>query len=135
MKFYINQYATLPVLAVTPVYDTRIEADNINEMLEKSAITFTMVDSKGKLVVAHKNASLYSNIGCNKNINLDDNYVIYYKFTEKETSKPGVYKGQFKIDFFNDSNSTEVSRGGLILPLKEELEIIINPSNIKTTII
>lgn len=133
MKFYINQYATLPILAVTPVYNNAyVEASDINNMLENAAITFTMTNSKGKLVVPHKSANLLSKDDCDEK---KDVYLIYYKFTEEETSVPGIYKGQFKIDFFNEEGSTPNTRGGLILPLKEDLEIIINPSSIRTTII
>ena len=135
MKFYINQNATLPLLVVSPVLSTRVNSIEVNNQLENAAITFSMIDSKGKYVIAHKSASLLMRQDCDGNDVLSSIYNIYYKFTEQETSIPGMYRGQFKIDFFTEVNNPRTFTGGLILPISQELEIIINPSFIKTTII
>jgi len=49
-------------------------------------------------------------------------YYIYYQFKKRETNAPGIYKGEFLIR--NED-------GDLILPLREELTIIILDSFIK----
>ena len=51
-------------------------------------------------------------------------YYIYYKFTGRDTNTPGRYVGQFLIK--NDE-------GNLILPIREELYINVQPSFISET--
>ena len=51
----------------------------------------------------------------------DYEYLIYYKFTQKDTNKPGRYKAEFKINFF-DTVSTDIT-GIFIAPVHEELYI------------
>ena len=49
-------------------------------------------------------------------------YYIYYQFKKRETNTPGIYKGEFLIRNEN---------GDLILPLREELTIIVLDSFVK----
>jgi hypothetical protein len=53
-----------------------------------------------------------------------EEYYLTYKFTQKDTQKPGRYAAQFLIEFLDGS-------GNLIVPIKEELFINILEGSIK----
>ena len=122
MEFFIKQNANLPVLKMQVVKDGRAGYLELMQDLEVSTIFFTMIDVETeipKIVSAPcENVSLILPLGATPE------YYIYYKFTGRDTNTPGRYVGQFLIK--NDE-------GNLILPIREELYINVQPSFISET--
>ena len=122
MEFYIKQNATLPVLKMQVVKDGRAGYQQLMQDLEVSTIFFTMIDVEtGIPKIVSAPAQIV-------NLILPDGaapeYYIYFKFTSRDTNTPGRYEGQFLI------KKDEVN---LILPIREELFINIQPSFISET--
>lgn len=112
--FFIRKNSQLPILQMKVYNDGRNEYKDIFEKLENAAITFSMVDEKGRYKVFNKPGIL---IPVQKNVCPEETeYYIGYKFDKKDTSKPGCYRGEFKIDFLDDGCS-------LIVPIREDLYI------------
>ena len=121
MNFYIKKGADLPILKVEPIKDGRSEYKKFMEDLESSTILFSMVDSKsGVYKIANADAYLVAKETVEPTPIIE--YYIYYQFKKRETNTPGIYKGEFLIRNEN---------GDLILPLREELTIIVLDSFIK----
>jgi hypothetical protein len=122
MEFFIKQNATLPVLKMQVVKDGRAGYIQFMESLEVSNIYFTMINEETGIP---KIVSAPCEI---VNLILDPGapaeYYIYFKFSSRDTNTPGRYVGQFLIK--NDE-------GNLILPLREELFINVQPSFISET--
>jgi hypothetical protein len=113
MNFFINKNSTLPVMKLDVIQDGRHDMKKIYELIQNSNIYFSMYDaSSGKKIIG-KNKALClpktSDLGY-------DEYYLAYQFSEKETSKPGVYIGQFIINFLDDY-------GTLIVPIRQKLHI------------
>jgi hypothetical protein len=121
MKFYIKKGADLPILKVEPIRDGRSDYKNFMEDLETASIYFSMVDTKtGIYKITNAEAYLVAKETTEPTPTVE--YYIYYQFKKRETNTPGIYKGEFLIRNEN---------GDLILPLREELTIIILDSFIK----
>jgi len=122
MEFFIKQNATLPVLKMQVVKDGRSGYLQLMEDLAVSTIFFTMVEVETgipKIVSAPAEiVNLILPLGA------EPEYYIYFKFSSRDTNTPGRYVGQFLIK--NDE-------GNLILPIREELYINIQPSFISET--
>jgi hypothetical protein len=114
MNFIINKNATLPILKMQVVKDGRYDVKDFFETLEVSSIFFSMVDeSNGIEKIVGAPASIVPLILPNGS---KPEYYVYYKFTSKDTNKPGNYIGEFLI---------KNSEGNLIVPLRETLNITI----------
>lgn len=121
MNFYIKKGADLPILKVEPIKDGRSDYKKFMEDLETCTILFSMIDSKnGTYKIANAEAYLVAKETIEPTPITE--YYIYYQFKKRETNTPGIYKGEFLIRNQN---------GDLILPLREELTIIILDSFIK----
>jgi len=122
MEFFIKQNATLPVLKMQVVKDGRAGYLELMQDLEVSTIFFTMINVETeipKIVSAPcEIVSLILPLGA------APEYYIYFKFSSRDTDEPGRYVGQFLIK--NDE-------GNLILPIREELYINVQPSFISET--
>jgi len=130
MDFFIKQNSTLPILRLS-IKPKVIERFRITkEMFENVAITFSMYNySSNVYLIANKPADI--------EINQDrlerggaDFFILIHKFTEKQTKTPGIYVGEFVIDFLGEDGC-----GKLKLPISENLNIFIQPSITKTTVI
>lgn len=123
MDFFLNKDSTLPVLKMQLI-ERGSEHDNreFYDKLQNSNIYFTMSDIEtGVKKIGKKPA------GCE--IKKDDpccneEYLITYQFTKKETERPGTYVGKFIIEFLDGS-------GELIVPIQEELYIHVREGSIK----
>lgn len=122
MNFYINQHATLPLLVMELVSNGRGGQDEFFRKLQSSSINFCMRDAKtGKVVIPNHPAIC---ICVKSKLNpTNEEYMIGYKFTERETKNAGVFIGQFTIETREGSK--------LIVPIQEELIIHILDSSIK----
>lgn len=122
MEFYIKQNATLPVLKMRVVKDGRAGYQQLMRDLEVSTIFFTMIDVETGIPKIVSAPAQIVNLILPEGS--DPEYYIYFKFTSRDTDTPGRYEGQFLIK--NDE-------GNLILPIREELYINIQPSFISET--
>lgn len=121
MKFYIKKGADLPILKVEAIKDGRSDYKKLMEDLQSSAILFSMINTEdNSYKITNSEAYLVAKETTEPTPNVE--YYIYYKFKKRETNTPGIYKGEFLIR--NED-------GDLILPLREELTIIILDSFIK----
>ena len=121
MEFFIKSGANLPVLKMLVIRDGRSDFQSLMESLETSTIYFSMVDvNTGIPKIAFAPCSIVPLI-------LPDGsspeYYIYYKFSARNTDKPGKYKAEFFI---------QNNEGNLILPLKEQLFINIQETFVST---
>lgn len=118
MEFFIKKNATLPLLKMQVVKDGRSDFNRMMELIESSAIFFSMVDiENGVPKIVTRPAGFVSKKMIDPNS--DPEYYVYYQFTNKDTRKVGRYEGQFL--FRNDD-------GVLILPLRDKLYINIQES-------
>jgi hypothetical protein len=118
MEFFIKQNATLPVLKMQIVKDGRSDYVVFMDQLEVSTIYFSMINTANgipKVVSAPANIveKTFAELGT------PVEYYVYFQFTSTMTNTPGRYVGQFLIK--NDE-------GNLILPIREELYINVQPS-------
>jgi len=120
MEFYIKKNATLPVLKIQVVKDGRSDYNNFMDMIEESAIFFSMVNVEtGIPKITTRPAGFVEKVQIDPNATPE--YYIYYKFTPRDTNKVGRYEAQFLLRN-ND--------GTLILPIREQLFINIQESYI-----
>jgi len=120
MEFYIKKNATLPVLKLQVVKDGRSDYNNFMEMIEESAIFFSMVNVEtGIPKISTRPAGFVEKTQMDPNATPE--YYIYYQFNSKDTNKVGRYEGQFLL------RNTD---GTLILPIREKLFINVQESYI-----
>lgn len=118
MEFYIKKNATLPVLKLQVVKDGRSDYNNFMDMIEESAIFFSMVNVEtGIPKITTRPAGFVEKIQLDPNA--DPEYYIYYQFTPRDTNKVARYEGQFLL---------RNSDGTLILPIREKLFINVQES-------
>jgi hypothetical protein len=115
-NFYIRKGSQLPILKMKVNNDGRNDYKKIIEGLENAAVTFSMKEMECNTC----KYKVYNKLGlvipvqdeCGEIIE----YYIGYKFSKKETNQEGIYRGEFRIDFFDDNTS-------LLVPIREELII------------
>jgi hypothetical protein len=118
MEFFIKKKATLPLLKMQVVKDGRSDYNKMMDLLEQSAIFFSMVDADtGIPKIVTKPAGIVAKKMLDPNA--EPEYYVYYQFSSFDTRIPGRYEGQFL--FRNDE-------GVLILPLRDKLYINIQES-------
>jgi hypothetical protein len=116
MEFIIKENTTLPVLMMQVVNDGRSDYKTFMESLEVSKIYFSMIDvENGIPKIVSSPADI---VPIRLPEGSEPQYYIYYRFSSDNTNKVGRYTGQFLIQ--NDE-------GNLILPLREELYINVQP--------
>ena len=118
MEFFIKKNATLPLLKMQVVKDGRSDYNNMMDLIEESAIFFSMVDiDTGIPRISTRPAGFVNKVLLDPNA--DPEYYVYYQFSSFDTRKEGRYEGQFLLR--ND-------QGTLILPLRDKLFINIQES-------
>ena len=118
MEFNIKKNGTLPLLKMQVVKDGRVDFDEMTNLIENSIIYFSM---KNNFTGSYK---ILNSIGgfVEKTFidpNAETEYYVYYKFTSSDTSREGLYEGEFV--FITDT-------GTYILPIREKLTIKIGNS-------
>ena len=118
MEFFIKKNASLPILKMQVVKDGRSSFNNMMDLVETSAIFFSMVDVEtGVPKINNRPAGIVAKTMTNPNA--DPEYYVYYQFRTFDTRKVGRFEGQFI--FLSDD-------GTLILPIREKLFINIQES-------
>lgn len=126
LNFFIRKHATLPILKLKVVEDTRKNFHDLIKNLDNANITFSMQEyDTGIYKVANKEAGV-TEVEHIQSVTPKEFY-IYYQFEKHETSKEGKFLGQFKIDFLDYQKNHE-RMGELIVPIENELFIHVLPS-------
>lgn len=125
-EFNILKGSLNPVLEMELINDGRYDFQKslINEALQDSVVTFNMKDEETGLL---KISKAKANIVLSGEESCDEKYVLQYKWNKRDVAKPGFYKGWFEIIFNGNltSEGVEYPIGNLIVPIEEELRIII----------
>lgn len=128
--FFIKKNSTLPKLKFAVSENLLLKYDISDEMLENCAVTFSMQDAEtGVYKIANKGADLLVNTDFAANPD-DAKYNLAYKFSMNDTSKPGTFLGEFKVDFLGEDQC-----GKITFPVTNKIIIIIQDSSTKTTVI
>jgi hypothetical protein len=126
MNFFIKQNSSLPSLIMRAVNDYRYDNDEFFQLMELSAVTFSMSDVKtGRLKVASKPGRLIKKPTIDNSLE----YYIAYDFSEMDTNTAGVFLGEFKVTLFNSDLTYNSS---LIVPIAEDLYIHVIDSFVKS---
>lgn len=127
MNFYIKKDSLLPALRMKLISDGRNDFSNFHELIQNAAITFSMVNTlNGVFKIANKEGSI---VRVDKLLDNEPEYYIQYNWTAADVNTPGLYKGEFKINFLENDCPT------IIVPIREELFIQVIDSFIKTSLI
>lgn len=128
--FFIKKNSNLPKLKFAVSEYMMLRYDITDEMFENCAVTFSMQDAdSGVYKIANKAADLLINSDFETNPD-DDKYNLVYKFSLSETAKPGIFLGEFKVDFLGENQC-----GKITFPVTEKITIVIQDSSTKTTVI
>ena len=122
--FYIKRGATLPTLRVELVLDGRydfMKSYQFNNAIQNANVFFSMRDEHNVLKISKAPC----NIVASEESSCEERYILEYEWKEKDTRKPGVYKGAFEIVFLEDltEEGQIYQNGKLIGPIYEELMI------------
>ena len=126
-EFYLRAFSVNPCLELELINDGRYDFQKslINEALQDSTVTFSMIDEETgllKVAKAEANIVLANEGGC------EEKYILQYKWKERDVNKKGVYNGWFEIKFNGDltcGDGTVYPEGNLIVPVEEELRVFI----------
>lgn len=129
-SFFIVKDSTLPTLRLEVINDGRYDFRKLYLALQSADVTFTMTDlNTGVKKIANAPAQVVER-GLDT---CDEQYVIEYQWQKRDTNTAGTYIGQFKI-VFNDNLTMEgvtFPSGEMIVPIAEDLNIVISDSGIK----
>ena len=133
MNFFIKKDSTLPELEYHLTQDIMRQYNITDEMLDNVAVTFSMIDADtGLYRIANVPASIeYKRLRPQYPNNFI--YALIYRFKLSQTSKPGRYLGEFKVDFINTDGGDGC--GKITLPTTDQINILISDSITKTTVI
>ena len=132
MDFFIRKNSVLPILKMRLVKDGRNDFHSFWEMMENSAITFSMKNTKnGVYKIANTSGTIVKR---ETNSGNDDEYYIAYQFQTGDTNEIGVFVGEFNIKFF-DSSQNNLEIGDLKVPIEDTLYVHVLDSFTKSTVV
>ncbi len=124
-EFYINKDSLLPVLRMELIKDGRYNFRNMYYMIQNADISFSMMNvNTGEYKVL--NAPCY--IVEKDNKSCEEEFVIVHEWKKREINEKGTFQGTFEIIFnddLTDEDGTVFNGGNLIMPIREDLMIII----------
>ena len=125
-EFFIMRDSLNPALEMELISDGRYDFHKslFNDAIQDSVVTFSMKDEETgilKISKAKANIVLANDSGCEKK------YILQYKWTPRDVKKSGIFIGWFNIEFNGNlmSQDMEYPKGNLIVPIEEDLRIII----------
>lgn len=129
--FFINKNAELPKLTCELINDGRHDFNKFYIALQGAdSVTFSMtnVETGIKKIAKAKAEVVYDEeSGC------DERYLLQYSWRKRDTNEAGTFVGHFHINF-NDNivaDGMTFPSGELIVPIQEDLMIVINDSCLK----
>lgn len=125
-EFFIIHNSVNPPLVMELINDGRYDFQKslINNALQDSVVTFSMINEEtGLLKVAKQKAEIVLEAGDS----CEEKYLLKYKWKERDIKEPGFYKGWFEIKFNGNikEEGIEYPEGNLIVPIEEELRIVV----------
>ena len=128
--FFINKNSTLPTLRVEVMNDGRNDFSKLWIALQSADVTFSMWDEETGI---RKIANAPALVVEKEDESCVEEYIIEYRWKERDTKDPGLYIGKFTVDLKTDViyDGKLLPKGKLIVPISEELEIRINDGSIK----
>ena len=129
-QFVINKNATLPYLEIEPIHDGRHTYKKLYIAIQAATVTFTMTNMEtGVKKIANAPCHI---VPINDEV-CEERYKIQYRWNKRDTSEAGIFIGQFKIKFDNEITVEDMifPKGELIIPIAEELQIVVNDGSIK----
>lgn len=125
-EFFINKGSINPILEMELIEDGRYDFHKslINHSLQDSVVTFSMENTETGIL---KISNAKANIVLSKEHGCEEKYILQYIWKERDVKQEGIYKAWFNIKFNGNlsSNETEYLKGNLIVPIVDELRIII----------
>jgi hypothetical protein len=125
-EFFILKGSLNPVLEMELINDGRYDFQKslINDALQDSVVTFNMKDEETGIL---KVAKAKANIVLANEDSCQERYILQYKWNKRDVSKEGIYRGWFEIEFNGNltSENIEYPTGNLIVPIEEDLRIIV----------
>lgn len=125
-EFFIIKGSLNPSLEMELINDGRYDFQKslINDALQDSIVTFSMKNEETgilKISKAKANIVLANEESC------QERYILQYKWKERDVKQEGIFQGWFEIKFNGNitSNGVEYPTGNLIVPIEENLRIII----------
>ena len=122
--FYIKRGATLPTLRMELVLEGKYDfwrSYNFNNAIQNAEVSFSMYDEHNVLCISKAPCNIIESnqSGC------ETIYILEYEWKERDTKRPGQYKGTFEINFNGDIYEADnVYQSGLLkTPIYEELVI------------
>lgn len=127
----INKGAELPKLRVELIQDGKTDFRKFYLALQAAdSVTFTMTNLETGI---KKIAKAPAEIVYDENSGCEERYLLQYTWKKRDTNESGTFVGHFHI-VFNDQVVAEgmtFPKGELIVPIQEDLIIIIKDSCIK----
>lgn len=128
--FVINKNSTLPNLRMEVVNNGRDNFKKFFYAIQAADVTFSMTnkDTGIKKIVNSKAYVIEK-----ENESCDEQFVIEYRWNKRDTSESGCYVGQFNIKFDDNIkvDGLTFNRGNMIVPIAEDLIIVVNDNGIK----
>lgn len=125
-EFNIKKGSVNPVLEMELINDGRYDFQKslINEALQDSVVTFSMKDEETGILKISKSKA---NIVLADEETCQERYILQYKWNKRDTAKEGIYNAWFEINFNGNisSDGVEYPTGNLIVPVEEDLRIIV----------
>ena len=125
-EFYINKGSQLPTLALEVINDGRRDFHKFWIAIQNADVYFTMIN-KSNGIIKISNAPCYvkkrEDNGCT------EQYIICYDWKKRDTNESGIFQGIVNIEFngdkIKDDNGITYPSSNLVVPISEELEIVI----------
>lgn len=131
-EFFITKGSTLPLLRMELLNDGRRNFRKFYNAIQDATVTFTMVNKEtGIKKVA--NAPAYVIPRDKDESGCKDEYLIEYRWKERDTREPGSYIAHFRIHFNGNvmQDGKSYPQGDLVVPITEELQITVIDGTIK----
>ena len=129
--FTINKGSELPKLRVELIQDGKTDFHKFYVALQAAdSVSFTMTNLETGI---KKIAKAPAEIVYDENSGCEERYLLQYAWKKRDTNEAGTFIGHFHINF-NDQVVAEgmvIPKGELIVPLEEDLVILIKDNCIK----
>lgn len=129
--FTINKGSELPKLRIELIQDGKTDFHKFYIALQAAdSVSFTMTNLETGI---KKIAKAPAEIVYDENSGCEERYLLQYTWKKRDTNESGTFVGHFHINF-NDQVVAEgmtIPKGELIVPLQEDLVILIKDNCIK----
>lgn len=129
--FTINKGSELPKLRIELIQDGKTDFHKFYIALQAAdSVSFTMTNLETGI---KKIAKAPAEIVYDENSGCEERYFLQYSWKKRDTNEAGTFIGHFHINF-NDqvvADGMTIPKGELIVPIEENLTIIIKDSCIK----